>query len=99
MSGSAPRIGVNSGFCFAGNAVIFGCSDITMATKNSWIGMGGPAMIEGGGLGNYSPKEVGPMDIQSKNGVIDLLVEDEADAVRHTKKLLAFFKDASKIGQ
>ena len=96
MSGSAPRIGVNSGFCFAGNAVIFGCSDITMATKNSWIGMGGPAMIEGGGLGSYAPKEVGPMDIQSKNGVIDLLVEDEADAVRHTKKLLAFFQGRLK---
>ena len=91
-SGVAPRIAVNNGYCFAGNAVLFGCADVTIATKSSYIGMGGPAMIEGGGLGAVAPTEVGPSDIQFSNGVIDLLAEDEADAVATTKKLLGFFQ-------
>lgn len=91
-SGVAPRIAVNNGYCFAGNAVLFGCADVTIATKTSYIGMGGPAMIEGGGLGVVAPTEVGPSDIQFSNGVIDLLAEDEADAVAMTKKLLGFFQ-------
>ncbi len=95
-SGGAPRIGVNSGFCFAGNAVIFGCSDVTIATKNSWIGMGGPAMIEGGGLGRYAPTEIGAIDVQSKNGVVDLVAQDEGDAVRLTRNLLGYFQGRRK---
>ena len=91
-SGTAPRIAINNGRCFAGNAVFFGCADITIATKDSNIGMGGPAMIEGGGLGQYAPEDIGPMDIQTQNGVIDLLVENEAEAVAQTKKILSFFQ-------
>ncbi|MEC8099146.1 MAG: carboxyl transferase domain-containing protein, partial [Pseudomonadota bacterium] len=91
-SGVAPRVAINNGYCFAGNAVLFGCADVTIATKSSYIGMGGPAMIEGGGLGVVLPSEVGPSDIQFSNGVIDLLADDEADAVATTKKLLGFFQ-------
>ncbi|MEC7234300.1 MAG: carboxyl transferase domain-containing protein, partial [Pseudomonadota bacterium] len=91
-SGVAPRVAINNGYCFAGNAVLFGCADVTIATKSSYIGMGGPAMIEGGGLGAVAPTEVGPSDIQFSNGVIDLLADDEADAVATTKKLLGFFQ-------
>ncbi len=91
-SATAPRIAVNNGRCFAGNAVLFGTADVTIATQNSSIGMGGPAMIEGGGLGVYAPDEVGPMDVQSKNGVVDILVADEAEAVTQTKKLLSYFQ-------
>ena len=91
-SGVAPRIAINNGYCFAGNAVLFGCADVTIATKNSYIGMGGPAMIEGGGLGVVTPTDVGPSDIQSANGVIDLLAEDEAEAVAMSKKLLGYFQ-------
>ncbi|MGK2931551.1 MAG: acyl-CoA carboxylase subunit beta [Solirubrobacterales bacterium] len=95
LSGVVPRIAIVAGRCFAGNAVIAGCSDLIVATKNSSIGMGGPAMIEGGGLGTVHPDEVGPVDVQSANGVIDVVVEDEADAVAVTKKLLAFFQGDS----
>ena len=52
LSGVVPRIAVVSGRCFAGNAVIAGCSDLIVATEDSSLGMGGPAMIEGGGLGD-----------------------------------------------
>ncbi len=92
LSGNAPRIAVNSGRCFAGNAVFFGCADITIATRYSNIGLGGPAMVEGGGLGVFTADEIGPSEVQWKNGVLDLLVEDEAEAVAATKKILSCFQ-------
>ncbi|MBK5231989.1 MAG: biotin carboxylase [Thermoleophilia bacterium] len=92
LSGVVPRIAIVAGRCFAGNAVIAGCSDLIVATKNSSLGMGGPAMIEGGGLGTVHPDEVGPIDMQTANGVVDVTVEDEAEAVAVTRKLLAFFQ-------
>jgi acetyl-CoA carboxylase carboxyltransferase component len=92
LSGKVPRIAVVHGRCFAGNAVIAGCSDLIVATESSSIGMGGPAMISGGGLGEVTPDEVGPSSMQSGNGVIDVLVADEAEAVEVTKRLLSFFQ-------
>src|SRR6202035_2125201 len=74
-------VGIASGYCFAGNAALLGCCDVVIATEDSSIGMGGPAMIEGGGLGVFAPGEVGPVDVQSANGVVDLRVNDEAAAV------------------
>ena len=86
-----PLVGINSGRCFAGNAAILGCCDVVIATANSNIGMGGPAMIEGGGLGVYAPEDVGPMDVQVPNGVVDIAVADEAEAVRVAKQYLSYF--------
>jgi len=83
------KIGIASGYCFAGNAALFGVCDVRIATENSWIGMGGPAMIEGGGLGTVKATEIGPSEVQVKNGVIDLLTKDEAGAVAATRSLLA----------
>lgn len=97
-SGTAPRIAINNGRCFAGNAVFFGTADITIATRDSSIGMGGPAMVSGGGLGDYAPDEIGPSDIQSQNGVIDLLVENEAEAVAVTKQVLGYFQGSLPTG-
>jgi acetyl-CoA carboxylase carboxyltransferase component len=94
LSGLVPRIAVVKGRCFAGNAVIAGCSDLIVATEDSSIGMGGPAMIAGGGLGEVDPDDVGPSDVQSRNGVIDLLVADEAEAVAAAKRLLGYFQGA-----
>ncbi|AFK56195.1 acetyl-CoA carboxylase family protein [Tistrella mobilis] len=92
MSGKAPTVAVVSGRCFAGNAAIAGVCDVIIATRNANLGMGGPAMIEGGGLGVYKPEEVGPMDVQVPNGVVDILVEDEAEAVAAAKKYLSYFQ-------
>jgi acetyl/propionyl-CoA carboxylase alpha subunit/acetyl-CoA carboxylase carboxyltransferase component len=92
MSAVAPLVGITSGRCFAGNASVLGCCDVIIATKGSNIGMGGPAMIEGGGLGIFRPEEIGPVDVQEPNGVIDILAEDEADAVRIAKKYLSYFQ-------
>ncbi|MDE1174275.1 MAG: carboxyl transferase domain-containing protein [Parvibaculaceae bacterium] len=95
MSGSVPLLGIVSGRCFAGNAALLGCCDTIIATKNSNIGMGGPAMIEGGGLGVYLPEEVGPLDVQTLNGVVDIAVEDEAEGVAAGKKYLSYFQGAT----
>jgi acetyl/propionyl-CoA carboxylase alpha subunit/acetyl-CoA carboxylase carboxyltransferase component len=92
LSGLVPLVGINSGYCFAGNVVLLGACDVIIATKDSSMGIGGPAMIEGGGLGAYSPDEVGPVSIQEPNGVIDLLAEDEAEAVALAKAYLSYFQ-------
>ena len=92
LSGLVPLVGINSGRCFAGNAALLGCCDVVIATKGSNIGMGGPAMIEGGGLGIFRPEEVGPMDVQVANGVVDIPVADEAEAVQVAKKYLSYFQ-------
>ncbi|MBE1296128.1 MAG: biotin carboxylase [Rhodobacteraceae bacterium] len=89
-----PKIGIVAGYCFAGNAALFGVCDLRIATKNSWIGMGGPAMIEGGGLGTVAPKDIGPSDIQVETGLINFLTGDEAEAVAAAKQLLTLSKDA-----
>ena len=98
LSGLVPRIAVVAGRCFAGNAVIAGCSDLIVATENVSIGMGGPAMIEGGGLGKVDPDDVGPADMQQRNGVIDLLVPDEQAATAAAKRLLAYFRGPAPPG-
>ncbi|MBV9663229.1 MAG: carbamoyl-phosphate synthase large subunit, partial [Actinobacteria bacterium] len=95
LSGLVPLVGINSGYCFAGNAAILGCCDVIIATANSNIGMGGPAMIEGGGLGVYEPNQIGGMDVQVPNGVVDIAVEDEAEAVRVAKQYLSYFQGRS----
>jgi acetyl/propionyl-CoA carboxylase alpha subunit/acetyl-CoA carboxylase carboxyltransferase component len=92
LSGLVPMVGINSGRCFAGNAALLGCCDVIIATANSNIGMGGPAMIEGGGLGVFRPEEVGPMAAQVPNGVVDVAVADEAEAVRVAKQYLSYFQ-------
>jgi acetyl-CoA carboxylase carboxyltransferase component len=98
LSGLVPRIAIVAGRCFAGNAVIAGCSDLIVATQNVSLGMGGPAMIEGGGLGKVDADEVGPLAMQTRNGVVDLAVADEAEAVAETKRLLAFFQGRTPAG-
>ena len=92
LSGKVPRIAIVNGRCFAGNAVIAGCSDIIVATENASIGMGGPAMIAGGGLGDVHPDDVGPVSMQEPNGVLDLVVADEEEAVVAARRLLAYFR-------
>src|SRR5580693_7978610 len=91
LSGLVPLVGIASGYCFAGNAALLGCCDVVIATEDASIGMGGPAMIEGGGLGVYDPAEVGPIAVQDGNGVVDLRVPDEPAAVAAAKRYLSYF--------
>jgi acetyl-CoA carboxylase carboxyltransferase component len=96
LSGLVPLVGIASGYCFAGNAALLGCCDVVIATEDSSIGMGGPAMIEGGGLGSFQPQEVGPIDVQYANGVVDLRVKDDAGAVTAAKRYLSYFRGATE---
>ncbi len=92
LSGKVPVVGIVHGRCFAGNAALVGCADVIIATQSSNLGMGGPAMIEGGGLGTFKPEDIGPSDIQSANGVIDVLVADEVQAVQVAKQYVSYFQ-------
>ena len=92
LSGLVPVVGIAAGRCFAGNAALLGCSDVVIATRGSNIGMGGPAMVEGGGLGRFRPEDIGPSSVQHANGVIDALVDDEAEAVSVARHYLSFFQ-------
>ncbi|GAA6200835.1 carboxyl transferase domain-containing protein [Aquicoccus sp. SU-CL01552] len=94
LKGWGPRITVNSGFCFAGNAALFGTGDIRIATRNSWIGLAGPAMIEAGGIGAFHPKEIGPAPMHAENGLLDILAEDDDEAIAATRAVLSYFQGA-----
>ncbi|MFE5923034.1 carboxyl transferase domain-containing protein [Streptomyces sp. NPDC056468] len=92
LNGKVPLVGIGSGRCFAGNAALLGCCDIIIATPEATIGMGGPAMIEGGGLGSFAPEDIGPVEVQRANGVIDLEAADDADAIRLARTYLSYFQ-------
>jgi acetyl-CoA carboxylase carboxyltransferase component len=98
LSGLVPLIGIASGNCFAGNAALLGCCDVVIATEDASIGMGGPAMIEGGGLGVFAPEEVGPIDVQDANGVVDIRVADDAAAVAAAKRYISYFRGPADAG-
>ncbi|MEY4656944.1 MAG: hypothetical protein RL073_1171 [Actinomycetota bacterium] len=97
LSGLVPLVGIASGYCFAGNAALLGCCDVVIATENSNIGMAGPAMIEGGGLGVVKPTEIGPIATQTANGVVDIRVVDEVEAVAVAKKYLSYFQGITTV--
>jgi acetyl-CoA carboxylase carboxyltransferase component len=94
LSGKVPVVGIVSGRCFAGNAVLLGCCDVIIAAQNTNIGMAGPVMIEGGGLGVFEPEDIGPLDVQTRNGVVDIAVADDAEAVSVARKYLSYFQGA-----
>ncbi len=94
LSGHVPLVGIASGRCFAGNAALLACCDVVIATEGSSIGMGGPAMIEGGGLGSFHPDEVGPVDVLAPVGAVDLVAADDAEAVRLARRYLGYFQGA-----
>ncbi|HUQ38769.1 MAG TPA: carboxyl transferase domain-containing protein [Acidimicrobiales bacterium] len=91
LSALVPLVGIVAGRCFAGNAALLGCCDVIIATADANIGMGGPAMIEGGGLGTFAPEEIGPIEVQAPNGVVDVVVADEAEAVAVARRYLGYF--------
>ena len=92
LSGLVPLVGIASGRCFAGNAALLGCCDVVIATRDASIGMGGPAMIEGGGLGVHGPDDIGPIDVQEPNGVVDIVVADETEAAAVARAYLGYFQ-------
>src|SRR5690606_6938023 len=96
LASQVPVVGVVSGYCFAGNAALLSVCDVVIATDNASIGMGGPAMIEGGGLGAIAAEDVGPVSVQSRNGVVDIVVPDETAAVQVARRYLSYFQGPVK---
>ncbi|MEJ1922200.1 carboxyl transferase domain-containing protein [Microbacterium sp. KHB019] len=94
LSGVVPTVAIASGRCFAGTAALVGASDLVIATLDANIGMGGPAMIEGAGLGRVTAEEIGPARTQYANGSVDVLVADEAEATAVARRYLSYFSGA-----
>ncbi|MGE0331806.1 MAG: carboxyl transferase domain-containing protein [Ramlibacter sp.] len=92
LSGKVPLVGVISGLAFAGNAALLGVCDVIIATENASYGMGGPAMVEGGGLGVFPPHEIGPARMHYSTGCADILVKDEAEATDMARRYLSYFQ-------
>lgn len=92
LSGQVPLVSVVTGRCFAGNAALAGCTDVIIATRSATLGMAGPAMIEGGGLGRFRPEEVGPVSVQAPNGVIDIVRDSDGEAVDAARQYLGYFQ-------
>src|ERR1700747_563321 len=99
LSGLVPLVGIAGGYCFAGNAALLGCCDVVIATEDSSIGMGGPAMIEGGGLGTYEPDEIGPIGVQYANGVVDRRVAGDSESVQAARRYLSYFDGPRPPGE
>ncbi len=99
LAGTVPTVAVVSGYCFAGNAALVGCCDVVVATEDSSIGMGGPAMIEAGGLGVVAPDDVGPTAVQAANGVVDVVVPDDAAAVAAARQALGLLAGRVEPGE
>ena len=89
LSGKVPIIGVTAGWCYAGNAAILGCTDIIIATEDALIAMGGPAVIEGSGMGAFLPEEVGAISDLVPAGSVDIVVKDQDEAIATSKRLLS----------
>lgn len=94
LSGVVPTVGIVTGRCFAGNAALLGCCDVIIGTEDANLGMAGPAMIEGGGLGVFTPEQIGPMSVQGPNGVVDIVVADDAEAISVAQRYLSYFQGA-----
>jgi acetyl-CoA carboxylase carboxyltransferase component len=92
LSGSVPSVAVVSGRCFAGNAALAGCADVVIATPDANLGMAGPAMIEGGGLGRFTPEDIGPVEVHQGTGVVDVVVADETEAAEVARRYLSYFQ-------
>ncbi|GBG25616.1 Pyruvate carboxylase [Hondaea fermentalgiana] len=87
------KIGVASGYNFAGNTALLGMCDIIIATKDANIAMGGPVMVEYAGQSKkVAPTELGPAPDQFAHGVVHLMAEDEAEATRMAKQCLSYFQ-------
>ncbi|TDC93394.1 ATP-grasp domain-containing protein [Saccharopolyspora aridisoli] len=99
LRGGAPTVAIASGRCFAGNAALAGACDVVIATPDANIGMGGPAMISGGGLGEYRPEDIGPIDVQRRNGVVDVVARDDEHAVELARRYLSYFQSPLSPGE
>lgn len=99
LSGRVPTVAIVDGYCFAGNAALAGCADLIIATERSNLGMAGPAMIEGGGLGSFPPTEIGPIEVQRANGVVDVVVADDVEAVAVARRYLALVQGSTPAGE
>ena len=91
LSGLVPTIGILPGRAFAGQANLAGMCDLLISLKGTALGMAGPPLVEAALGVKLTPEEIGPPEVHVASGVIDVLVEDEAEAIAVARKYLAYF--------
>ncbi len=99
LSGLVPTVGILPGRAFAGHANLAGMCDVLIATKGSSMGMAGPPLVEAALGVKLTPEELGPASVHVASGVIDILVEDEAEAIAAAKKYLGYFRGPHTRGE
>ena len=98
LSGLVPTIGILPGRAFAGHANLAGMCDVLIATRDSSMGMAGPPLVEAALGLKLTPEEIGPAAVHVASGVIDILVDDEAEAVAKARQYFAYFGPAAPAG-
>ncbi len=99
LSGLVPTVGILPGRAFAGQANLAGMCDALIALRSSTMGMAGPPLVEAALGLKLTPEEIGPAAVHAASGVIDLLVDDCAEAVAMAKQYLGYFGPPAAPGE
>jgi acetyl-CoA carboxylase carboxyltransferase component len=90
-SGWIPTITVICGPAFAGHANLASLTDvIIMIEKESAMGIAGPPLVKSAMGANFTPEELGGVEIQGKAGTPDLIVDSEESAINHIRSYLSY---------
>ncbi|TCZ64795.1 acyl-CoA carboxylase subunit beta [Roseicella aquatilis] len=99
LSGLVPTIGIVPGRAFAGHANLAGMCDLLVATKDASMGMAGPPLVEAALGLRLTPEEIGPAAVHVASGAVDVLVEDEAEAIAVARRYLGYFGPPAAPGE
>lgn len=91
LSGLVPIVTILSGPSFAGQANIAGTSDVIIATEDSTLGLSGPPLVMSATGELLTPHELGPMSMHERIGTVEIVVDDEAEALAAARKYLSYF--------
>lgn len=88
LSGQVPLISVVCGTCAGGGAYAPALTDVTIMTRRARMFLTGPGVVREVTGEDVSAAELGGPDVQKKNGVCQLVAEDDDAAVSIVRDLL-----------
>jgi len=96
LSGLVPTIAIVPGPCFAGNANLAGVCDLVIGTRDATMGIAGPPLVAAATGEKLRPEEIGPAELHARAGSMDLLCDDDREAIGAARAYLAFFGERSE---
>jgi acetyl-CoA carboxylase carboxyltransferase component len=90
LSGRVPQISIITGVAAGGGAYSPALTDFVVMTEGSAMFLTGPGVVREVTGEDVDAAELGGPRVHSKNGVCQFVAEDDLDAVRLTRQLLAF---------